>query len=57
VVYVGSLDNLLYALDARTGTKLWNFATWSGITTSPVVANGMVYVGSNGGKLYAFHLQ
>jgi eukaryotic-like serine/threonine-protein kinase len=57
VVYVGSGDNSLYAVDARTGNKLWSFATGAAIISSPAVANGVVYVGSYDGKLYAFHLQ
>jgi outer membrane protein assembly factor BamB len=44
----------LYALDARTGTKLWSFATGNSmIESSPAVANGVVYVGSVDHSLYA----
>jgi outer membrane protein assembly factor BamB len=52
VVYVSSGDNNLYALNARTGAKLWSFAT-GGITSSPAVANGVVYVGSYDSNVYA----
>lgn len=54
VVYVGSRDNLVYALDARTGAKLWSFPTNGEISySSPVIANGVLYIGSNDKSLYA----
>jgi hypothetical protein len=34
----------------------WTAATGNAIYTSPAVVNGVVYVGSGDGKLYAFHL-
>jgi outer membrane protein assembly factor BamB len=33
---------------------IWTGATGAAVNSSPVVANGVVYVGSNDGKLYAF---
>ena len=53
VVYVGSLDNWLYALDARTGQEKWRFKTDDDVFSSPAVAGGMVYVGSWDNWLYA----
>jgi outer membrane protein assembly factor BamB len=59
VVYVGSDDHNIYALDARTGAKLWSYSNTAGfpILSSPVVVNGVVYVGAEGSILYAFSLQ
>ena len=60
VVYFGSTDNNLYALNAATGTKLWNypmeFLGYS-LYSSPAVANGVVYVGSYDHNLYALNAQ
>jgi len=53
IVYVGSRDCTLYALDATTFAKLWEFKTESWIQSSPVVVDGVVYFGSNDGHLYA----
>jgi outer membrane protein assembly factor BamB len=53
VVYIGSRDGKLYALDTATGTKLWEYETDSWVDSSPAVANGVVYFGSNDGNLYA----
>jgi outer membrane protein assembly factor BamB len=58
VVYVGSGLNgngNVFALNARTGAKLWSYAT-DAVQSSPAVANGVVYVGSDGG-VYAFGLK
>ena len=56
VVYFGTAEShTLYALDAATGAKKWAFRRdESSIDCSPVVADGVVYVGA--GNLYAFHL-
>lgn len=56
VVYVGSWqDRNLYALNATTGTKLWNYTTGSAIGSAPAVANGVVYVTDGDGHLYALN--
>ena len=55
VVYVGSNDGNLYALNANNGTKVWNYTTGGYIFSSPAVANGVVYVGSNDTNLYALN--
>jgi outer membrane protein assembly factor BamB len=56
VVYIGSSDDNVYALDARTGAKLWNYTTGRAVRSSPAVANGVVYIGSWDNNVYAFHL-
>jgi outer membrane protein assembly factor BamB len=47
VVYIGSGDGLVSALNATTGTKLWSYSIGSYLNGSPAVANGVVYVGSD----------
>jgi outer membrane protein assembly factor BamB len=54
VIYVGSEDGHLYAVDKATGLKLWDADTGAEIESSPAAADGMVYIGSFDGKLYAF---
>ncbi len=46
----------LYAFSAATGQPLWSAATGGSIESSPAVANGVVYVGSDDGSLHAFDL-
>ena len=55
VVYVGSEDNNLYALNATTGALLWKYTTGGIIGSSPAVANGAVYFGSFDNNLYALN--
>ena len=57
VVYVGSEDGNVYALKASTGALLWSYAIVNqGVYSSPVVANGVVYVGSHFGSPNVFAL-
>ena len=53
VLYVGSGDFNVYALDARNGVKLWNYPTGDFVVASPAVANRVVYVGSEDSNFYA----
>ena len=53
VVFVGSDDNHVYALDAETGELLWRFETGDVIRSTPTVTGGAVYVGSNDNHVYA----
>jgi len=53
VVYVGSNDHFLYAIDAATGRQKWKLQLRSHVNSSPAVANGVVYVGGMGALFYA----
>ncbi len=53
VVYVGSWDHNLYAINATTAAELWKYTTQGEVYSSPAVSNGVVYVGSNAHNLYA----
>ena len=39
VVYIGSADHNVYALDADTGAKVWSYTTGDLVLFSPVVVN------------------
>jgi len=57
---VGSDDHNLYALNATTGAKLWNYTSRGWVESSPAVANGVIYVGSDdqlatAGNVYAIN--
>ncbi len=55
VVFFGSTDGKLYAVDEETGRQKWQYPTLAArpVTSSPAVANGLVYVGGFDGVLYA----
>ena len=55
VLYVGSGDGNVYALNTSNGTVIWKYATGVEVESSPAVANGVVYVGSDGGNVYALN--
>ena len=54
VVYFGSNDFYLYALNAQTGALIWSYKTGQGVESTPTIVNGVLYVGSMDGKIYAF---
>ena len=51
VVYTGSNDKNVYALNAATGVKIWNYTTEGPVFSSAAVANGIVYIGSGYGNI------
>jgi outer membrane protein assembly factor BamB len=53
VVYIGSLDHNVYAVNLSNGSELWRFPTGGGVTASPLVVKGRVYVGAFDGVFYA----
>ena len=53
LVYVGSTDGALYAVNRADGTQRWKFETEGPIASSPAVSDGMVYVSSLDGNIYA----
>jgi eukaryotic-like serine/threonine-protein kinase len=53
VLYDGSTDGVLYAVDAASGTKKWAFQTGARIASSPAVSDGLVFFESYDGNFYA----
>jgi outer membrane protein assembly factor BamB len=52
VVYVGSSDGNVYALDTRTGSLLWSYLANAYVST-PAVVDGVVYFGTGDWNVYA----
>jgi outer membrane protein assembly factor BamB len=53
VVYFGSFDSHLYAVETETGREMWRFKTGFRVFSSPVAVDGVIYFGSDDGHLYA----
>ncbi|MBN1660959.1 MAG: PQQ-binding-like beta-propeller repeat protein [Anaerolineae bacterium] len=53
VVYIGSYDHNLYALDAQKGSFVWKFPTEGGIASTPCLYEDMIIIGSEDGHVYA----
>ncbi|MGA9402706.1 PQQ-binding-like beta-propeller repeat protein [Haladaptatus sp.] len=53
VVYVGSDDTYVYALNAKTGQRKWRYKTDGRVSCDIAVAAGTVYAGSEDGHVHA----
>jgi eukaryotic-like serine/threonine-protein kinase len=53
VVYAGSGDGGLYALDSENGSVRWKYQTGGRIRATPALHDGVVYVGSGDGYFHA----
>jgi serine/threonine protein kinase len=52
LVYIGSYDNNLYALNAADGKFQWKYPTDGGVVTRPVILDGNIYFGSEDKRLH-----
>jgi len=51
----GSYDSRIYALNATTGAKMWNYTAGDWVKSSPAIVGGVVYVGTNDDIVYALN--
>ena len=54
-VVVGGRDKLVHGL-SMTGKAVWTFTTRARVESSPAIADGRVFVGSNDGRFYVLNL-
>lgn len=57
VAYASSFNGNLYGLDVETGDLVANYSTGGSYLSSVAVYEGMVYVGSSDGYMYAFEIR
>lgn len=57
VIYLGSDDGRLYAVDAQNGTEIWHFTAGDKIRSRPAVTESLVYANCDDGYLYAVQRQ
>ncbi len=53
ILYVGSNDGNLYALESISGNEIWKFSTGGSITSTPAVYDGIVWFASRDKYFYA----
>jgi outer membrane protein assembly factor BamB len=53
LVFVGSSDDNIYAIDLQNGKQVWAYKTTDAVEAAPCVVEGSVFVGSQDGFLYA----
>ena len=54
ILYTADFSGRIFALDADTGRELWRHETGVPIWSSPLVADGKVYLGTDTGELWTF---
>ena len=57
VIYIGSYDKNVYALNSADGSLKWSFLTDKSIWASPTLSNGVIYVGSSDFKFYSLNYE
>jgi hypothetical protein len=55
LVVLGGRDKMVHGISAA-GKALWTFTTRARVESSPAIAGGRVFVGSNDGRFYALNL-
>jgi outer membrane protein assembly factor BamB len=55
VLYVGTWNNEVIALNAKTGRRKWRFQADNEVNTSAAYWKRTIYIGSDGGTLYAIN--
>jgi outer membrane protein assembly factor BamB len=57
VVYFGSVDGLVYALEEGSGWAIWKYRTSKPTISSPAIAGNLLYIGSADHHLYAIDIR
>ena len=55
LVFIGSADANVYAIDLAKGHKVWAYPTGDAVEATPCVVDGCVFVGSSDNFLYALN--
>jgi outer membrane protein assembly factor BamB/tRNA A-37 threonylcarbamoyl transferase component Bud32 len=55
IIYITSLDGLLYAIDAKSGWVVWRFRMGNGSICTPTTNENHVYVGSTDNTFYCIN--
>lgn len=55
IIYIGSADHFIYALQAQTGKLIWKFKTAGIVHATACIYKGAVYIGSFDGYFYALN--
>jgi len=57
MVFIGSNDGFIYALDLNDGSKKWHFNTDDDVEAPPLLLDSTIYVGSLSGNFYALEAE
>lgn len=56
IVYFGSLDGMVYAVEARSGWQLWRFRLGKPTISTPCVNGNNLYIGCTDGNIYCIDI-
>lgn len=56
VIFVGSVDSTLYALDARSGFVLWRFRMNRATISTPCLVENLIFIGSVDANIYCIDI-
>ena len=54
LVYIGSGDGRIYALDIKSGEKKWEYDLGVPVLSTPAISGNMLFVGAYDGNVYGF---
>jgi hypothetical protein len=54
IVYVGSSDEHVYAIDLKTGKQVWSYKTDGAVEATACVVGDIVFIGSSDSFLYKY---
>ena len=54
VVFFGTLEKVLFAVDVTSGKEVWSFELDGRIRTSPCIAKDLLFIASEDDLLYCF---
>jgi serine/threonine protein kinase len=57
LVYFGSVDWTVYALDAKSGWVVWRFRTDKATISTPCIADNYLFTGSTDGNIYCLDMR
>ncbi len=55
MVYFGSEDGNIYAINAQNGAEIWNFTTGYRVTSTPCVIGNSLFTGGDDGNVYCLN--
>ena len=55
IIYITSLDGLLYAIDAKSGWVIWRFRMGNGSICTPTTHENHIYIGSTDNTFYCIN--
>ena len=53
-VVAASMDGRIYIVNLEDGQAIWSYEIGASMTSCPAVVGGMIFIGAEDGRIYAF---